>query len=65
MDKKWCGSSADGTGECQDEAFVKVLTEKGKRNNRSLSLYYAAATTSEAVKVGNQAHWRGSRSDLA
>src|SRR5689334_22824185 len=31
---------ADGTGECQDEAFVKVLTEKGKRGNRSLSLYY-------------------------
>src|SRR4051812_31278505 len=31
---------ADGTGESQDEAFVKVLTEKGKRNNRSLSLYY-------------------------
>ena len=24
----------DGTGECQDESFVKVLTEKGKRNNR-------------------------------
>ena len=29
---------ADGTGESQDEAFVKVLTEKGKRNNRTLSL---------------------------
>src|ERR1700741_4880180 len=28
---------ADGTGEGQDEAFVKVLTEKGKRNNRSLA----------------------------
>src|SRR2546429_9288774 len=26
---------ADGTGECQDESFVKVLTEKGKRGNRS------------------------------
>ena len=31
---------ADGTGECQDETFTKVLTEKGKRNNRSLSLGY-------------------------
>src|SRR4030095_13286601 len=31
---------ADGTGECQDETFTKVLTEKGKRGNRSLSLYY-------------------------
>ncbi len=31
---------ADGTGECQDETFTKVLTEKGKRGNRSLSLGY-------------------------
>ncbi|HZQ47071.1 MAG TPA: DUF3857 domain-containing protein, partial [Verrucomicrobiae bacterium] len=30
----------DGTGECQDETFTKVLTEKGKRGNRSLSLGY-------------------------
>src|SRR5262245_60387687 len=30
---------ADGTGESQDESFVKVLTEKGKRRNRGLSLY--------------------------
>ena len=29
---------ADGAGETQDEAFVKVLTEKGKRNRRTLSL---------------------------
>src|SRR5262252_4832898 len=28
---------ADGTGECQDETFTKVLTEKGKRNNRTLA----------------------------
>lgn len=28
----------DGTGECQDETFTKVLTEKGKRGNRSLTL---------------------------
>jgi len=28
---------ADGTGESQDESFVKVLTEKGKRNNRTLA----------------------------
>jgi len=43
---------ADGTGECQDEAFVKVLTEKGKRNNRSLSLYYMLPySVAEAIKV--------------
>ena len=28
---------ADGTADCQDETFVKVLTEKGKRENRELS----------------------------
>src|SRR5262245_42156529 len=28
----------DGTGESQDEVFTKILTEKGKRNNRTLSL---------------------------
>jgi transglutaminase-like putative cysteine protease len=28
----------DGTGEAQDDTFTKVLTEKGKRNNRTLSL---------------------------
>src|SRR6266705_3178228 len=43
---------ADGTGECQDESFVKVLTEKGKRGNRSLSLYYMLPySTAEAVKL--------------
>ncbi len=42
----------DGTGECQDESFVKVLTEKGKRNNRSLALYYMLPySTAEAVKI--------------
>ncbi len=42
----------DGTGECQDETYVKVLTEKGKRNNRSLSLYYMLPySTAEAVKL--------------
>jgi hypothetical protein len=30
----------DGTGECQDETFVKVLTEKGKRARRALSLSF-------------------------
>ena len=42
----------DGTGECQDESFVKVLTEKGKRGNRSLSLWYMLPySVAEAVKV--------------
>jgi transglutaminase-like putative cysteine protease len=31
---------ADGMGEAQDETFEKVLTEKGKRNNRTLALSY-------------------------
>jgi transglutaminase-like putative cysteine protease len=31
---------ADGTGECQDETFTKVLTEKGKRGNRELSFFF-------------------------
>ncbi len=31
---------ADGTGEAQDETFTKVLTEKGKRGNRDLGLFY-------------------------
>ena len=35
--------NADGTGECQDEAYVKVLTEKGKRNNRTLAPFLHAA----------------------
>src|SRR6266850_2141074 len=43
---------SDGTGECQDEAFTKVLTEKGKRGNRTLSLYFMMPyTTAEIVKV--------------
>jgi hypothetical protein len=30
----------DGTGEAQDETFTKILTEKGKRNNRTLALSF-------------------------
>jgi transglutaminase-like putative cysteine protease len=42
----------DGTGECQDETFTKVLTEKGKRGNRSLRLdYMLPYSTNEAVLV--------------
>jgi transglutaminase-like putative cysteine protease len=43
---------ADGTGECQDEAFVKVLTEKGKRGNRTLSLSFMLPySTEEVIKL--------------
>jgi hypothetical protein len=43
---------ADGTGECQDEAFVKVLTEKGKRANRTLSLSFMLPySTEEVIKL--------------
>ncbi len=31
---------ADGTGESQDESFVKVLTEKGRRASRTLSFNF-------------------------
>lgn len=31
---------ADGTGLCQDETFTKVLTEKGRRDNRELSFFF-------------------------
>ena len=31
---------SDGTGECQDDAYTKVLTEKGRRGNRMISLSF-------------------------
>jgi transglutaminase-like putative cysteine protease len=31
---------ADGTGECQDESFDKILTEKGRRESRTISLSF-------------------------
>jgi transglutaminase-like putative cysteine protease len=43
---------ADGTGEAQDEAFVKVLTEKGKRGNRSMALSFMLPySVVEVVKI--------------
>src|SRR5262245_43851154 len=43
---------SDGTGEAQDETFLKVLTEKGKRNNRTLRLQFMLPyTTVEVVKL--------------
>ena len=43
---------ADGTGEAQDETFQKVLTEKGKRGNRTLDLSYMLPYfTVEVVKL--------------
>ncbi len=42
----------DGTGESQDETFVKVLTEKGKRENRTLSFSFMLPySTVEVVRV--------------
>jgi transglutaminase-like putative cysteine protease len=42
----------DGTGESQDETYTKVLTEKGKRNNRTLSLSFMLPYfTVEVVKL--------------
>ena len=51
---------ADGTGECQDETFTKVLTEKGKRDNRTLTLTFmlpyttVAVPTLEVIKPGGE-----------
>jgi transglutaminase-like putative cysteine protease len=43
---------ADGTAECQDETVTKVLTEKGKRSNRTLSLSFMLPYfTVEVVKL--------------
>ncbi|HTL16969.1 MAG TPA: DUF3857 domain-containing protein, partial [Patescibacteria group bacterium] len=43
---------ADGTAEAQDETVTKVLTEKGKRNNRTLSLgFLLPYFTVEVVKL--------------
>jgi transglutaminase-like putative cysteine protease len=42
----------DGTGEAQDETFTKALTEKGKRNNRVLTLdFMLPYYTVEVVKL--------------
>jgi len=42
----------DGTGEAQDEAFTKVLTEKGKRHNRDLAFdFMLPYFTVEVVKL--------------
>src|ERR1039457_5357489 len=40
---------ADGTGERQDETFTKVLTEKGKRDNRTLTMNFMLPYTTVAV----------------
>jgi len=40
---------ADGTGEAQDETFVKVLTEKGRRANRTLGLSFMLPYSTVAV----------------
>jgi transglutaminase-like putative cysteine protease len=39
----------DGTGESQDETFTKVLTEKGRRENRTLSLEFMLPYATVAV----------------
>ncbi len=42
----------DGTGESQDETFTKLLTEKGRRANRTLDLgYMLPYATVEVVKL--------------
>lgn len=43
---------SDGTGLCQDETFTKVLTEKGRRDNRELSFFFMLPYwTNEVAKV--------------
>ena len=51
---------ADGTGEAQDESYVKVLTEKGRRANRTLALSFMLpystpeVTRLEIIKPGGE-----------
>jgi transglutaminase-like putative cysteine protease len=40
---------ADGTGEAQDESFTKVLTEKGRRGNRTITLGFMLPYSAVAV----------------
>src|SRR5208337_2145264 len=40
---------ADGTGESQDESFTKVMTEKGRRDNRTLSFSFMLPYSTVAV----------------
>lgn len=40
---------ADGTGKCQDETFTKVLTEKGRRENRTLTMNFMLPYTTVDV----------------
>ena len=43
---------ADGTAEMQDESFVKVLTEKGKRGNRTITLdFMLPYSTAEVARL--------------
>ncbi len=43
--------NADGTGAAQDETFTKVLTEKGKRDNREFSLSFMLPYFTVSVPV--------------
>lgn len=51
---------ADGTGEAQDETFTKVLTEKGRRANRTMALSFMLpyskpeVTLLEIIKPGGK-----------
>ena len=40
---------ADGTAEAQDETFVKALTEKGRRANRTISLSFMRPYSTQEV----------------
>ncbi len=50
---------ADGTGETQDETYTKVLTEKGRRGNRTLSLSFMLPYSPCRSSTGvDQAGWQ-------
>ena len=42
---------SDGTGEAQDDNYVKVLTEKGKRNNRTVAQSFQLPYNTVTVTV--------------
>lgn len=54
----------DGTGACQDESFVKVLTEKGRRDNRTLSLNFQLPYNTVSVPLLEVIHPDGSVSPV-
>lgn len=59
-DRTFTDYQADGTYEVWSESAVKVLTEKGRRSNRTASLYYDAAYGTAEYVLAEVLHADGS-----